>query len=247
MRTWSLGAAVVAVLVLVAGWFLLVSPTKAKITDLRTQTATQQAANTSLQTQINQLKLQNKDLPAQEAALAAIRQHLPATANLQGFVINLTAIAQASGVQLVSVSPGLPTAVTVAAPPVVVTPSAAASPSASASSSSGAATDETVAPAIVPQPSSPLKMIPIAINVTGGYYNVVSFFNKVESLRRSMLVYGVVITPATVSSADSSGFKVTAAVSARIFYSPPVATPATTPVGGATPAASGAVAPATAS
>ena len=47
MRTWSLGAAGVAVLVLVAGWFLLVSPTKSKVSDLNSQTAAQQASNAS--------------------------------------------------------------------------------------------------------------------------------------------------------------------------------------------------------
>ena len=48
MRTWSLGAAGLAFLVLVAGWFLLISPTKAKVSDLQTQTAAQLQTNAGL-------------------------------------------------------------------------------------------------------------------------------------------------------------------------------------------------------
>jgi Tfp pilus assembly protein PilO len=253
MRTWSLGAAVVAVLVLVAGWFLLISPTKAKVSDLHTQTATQQQTNAGLQTQISQLKIQNKGLPKQEAQLALIRQHLPSNPALPAFVRTLTLIAHEAGVKLVSVDPSQPSAVTIAAP-VVVTPS----PSASASSSSDSATTDPAAVTVAPAaPTSPLRMIPVAINVTGGYYNVVSFLNKVENLKRSMIVYGVNVTPnATATAAQASASpsastvvnRVTAVLSTRIFYSPPVVTtPVTTPATGATPAASGSASTAAAS
>lgn len=232
MRTWSLGAAGLAVLILVAGWFLLVSPTKAKVSDLNAQTAQQQATNATLETAINQLKIQNKDLPKQEAKLAQIRQHLPANPELPAFIRTLTTIAHDSGVKLVSVSPTPPTAVVIAAPVV-----AAPSPSASASPSANAATEDTpVRPAAPAAQASGLKMIAVSINVSGGYFNVVSFLTKVENLQRSMLVYAANVAPDTSAAAASSapGSKVTVSINTRIFYSPPVAV--TAPVPGTAPA-----------
>src|SRR3954468_3113986 len=93
MRTWSLGAAGLAFLVLVAGWFLLISPAKSQVSDLNSQTAAQQATNAGLQVQINQLKLANKNLPEQEAQLAKIRQHLPANPELPAYIRTLTEMA----------------------------------------------------------------------------------------------------------------------------------------------------------
>jgi Tfp pilus assembly protein PilO len=252
MRTWSLGAVGVAILVLLAGWFLLVSPTKAKVADLHSQTATQQQANQTLQTQIAQLKAQNKDLPKQEAKLAEIRQHLPSTPALPTYVRTLTLMAHKAGVTLVSITPTVPVPVTVAAPAVVATPS----PTASASASSDSATsDTTVTPAVAP--TSPLRMIPVTISINGGYYNVVAFLTKLENLKRSILVYNANVLPANAPAAGSTGAagatgssaknKVSAVLSTRIFYSPPVAATAITPTTGGAAAASGSASPATAS
>jgi Tfp pilus assembly protein PilO len=245
MRTWSLGAAGLAFLILVAGWFLLISPTKSKVSDLQAQTAAQNATNAGLQTQIAQLKLQNKNLPKQEAKLAKIRQHLPATPALPTFVRTLTTIAHESDVKLVVVTPTPPVVVTTQAPAPVATPSASASDGA-------AATD--VAPAAPVAVPTGLKQIPVSITVSGGYYNIVQFLTKVEGLQRSMLVYGISIQPddaaasAGTSSSTSSATHLKVAFQTRIFYSPPVvAPPVTTPATGATPASSGAAAPATAS
>ena len=138
MRTWSLGAALVVFLILVAGWFLLISPTKAKVSDLQAQTASQKQTNIGLATQIEQLKVMNKNLPKQEAKLAKIRQHLPATPALPTFVRTLTTIAHEAGVKLVVVSPTPPVVVTAQAAAPVATPSA--------SSADGSAPTE-VAPA----------------------------------------------------------------------------------------------------
>jgi Tfp pilus assembly protein PilO len=254
MRTWSLGAAGLALLILVAGWFLLISPAKTKVSDLNSQTAAQQQTNAGLQVQINQLKLANKNLPEQEAELAKIRQHLPANPELPAYIRTLTEMAHEAGVKLVSVGPAAPAPVVVATPAVVAPATTTASPSASPSASAstggdGTAADAPVAPAAPTAPSSPLRMIPVSINITGGYFNVVSFLNKVENMKRSMLVYSIGVTPvgadATASSTTTTT-KVTAVLNTRIFYSPPVeTTPVTTPATGTAPTA--AAAPTTAS
>jgi Tfp pilus assembly protein PilO len=100
-----------------------------------------------------------------------------------------------------------------------------------------------------------LKQIPVAVTVSGTYYNIVQFLTKVEGLQRSMLVYGVDIQPDDVTAASgsspapsSSSTHLKVSIQTRIFYSPPVVTPpVTTPATGAAPASSGSAAPATAS
>jgi Tfp pilus assembly protein PilO len=244
MRTWSLGAALMAFLILVAGWFLLISPTKAKVSDLQTQTASQKQTNIGLATQIAQLKVMNKNLPKQEAKLAKIRQHLPATPALPTFVRTLTTIAHEAGVKLVVVSPTPPVVVTAQAAAPVATPSA--------SSADGSAPTE-VAPAAPVAVPTGLKQIPVSITVSGGYYNIVNFLTKVEGLKRSMLVYSLNVTPddkkvAADGSTSGPSNPLKVSIQTRIFYSPPVVTPpVTTPATGAAPASSGAAAPATAS
>jgi Tfp pilus assembly protein PilO len=251
MRAWSLGAAGVAVLVLLAGWFLFVSPAKAKVSDLNAQTAAQQTTNSTLQTQIAQLKAQDKDLPAQQAKLAEIRQHLPSTPELPTYIRTLTLMAHRAGVKLVSITPSAPTTVTVAAP-VVATPS----PTASATASSDSATsDPAVAPATAPVVTSPLRMIPVTLTISGGYYNVIAFLSKVENLKRSMIVYSVGLSegasgPTVTSSASPSSSgpvanKITAALQTRVFYVVPDTT--AIPTSTAAVAPSGAASPATAS
>ncbi|HTY72460.1 MAG TPA: type 4a pilus biogenesis protein PilO [Actinomycetes bacterium] len=228
MRSWSLGAAAVAVLVLVAGWFLLVSPARGQVSDLHSQTAAQQQTNTALQTQINQLKVQNKDLPKMEAKLAEIRQHLPANPELPTYIRSLTDIAHRSGVVLLAVTPAQPAPVVVSTP-AVVAPTVSASPSASSSTSASPAAVTPATPTTTT--ASGLKMIPVTVQVTGGYFNLVAFLNKVEGLQRSMLVYAVNVSPgvtnpnggSTTSSVDPTT-KVTATLSTRIFYAP-TATP----------------------
>ena len=59
-RTWTLGTAVVAVLLLVAGWFLLVSPQRSAAADLRDQVTAQQAANDAIALKTKQLQALTK-------------------------------------------------------------------------------------------------------------------------------------------------------------------------------------------
>ncbi len=198
-RKWSLGAVGVIALLLVASWFLLLSPKRSEASGLRTQTTAQESDNQQLLGQLQMLKAQNKELPAEEAKLAVIRQQLPADPAQPDLVRSLTSIAASAGVHLDSVAPGVPEAV--------------AKPGALA-----------VASTVTDTPSGPvLRSIPVAINVHGGYDAAKLFFNKLETLKRVLLVEGFTMTPD--KSAPSSDGKdpgagngdVVALVQARVF------------------------------
>ena len=104
-------AVVVYLLVLVAGWFLLISPKRAEVADLRGKVQTQESSNSSLQAQIANLEALAAKLPAQRAALAAVSAKVPQQPAIPELVRNLNQAAVASNVTLTGIKPVEPTAI----------------------------------------------------------------------------------------------------------------------------------------
>src|SRR5205823_8545904 len=144
MKQWSMLTALGVVGVLAAGWFLLVTPQHAHAKDLRTQAQAVQTTTSQLNGQIQQLKAQQTGVAAQQRTLAHIATQIPDNPALPTLIRQLSAAAHDSGVTLVSLAPSQPTAVTAAG-----TPTAAGATSA-------------------------LAQIPIAVSVTGSYFNIES-------------------------------------------------------------------------
>lgn len=111
-RKWTVGAAVIAVLILVAGWFLLVSPKRAEVADLQAQADQQLSENSSLQTQLEVLKQQNKDLPEKQAELAALQTKIPQTPDLPTYIREMQTLGKQSGVAFTSLTPAAPVSLT---------------------------------------------------------------------------------------------------------------------------------------
>lgn len=107
-RKWSVLTAVAVVLVLVAGWFLLISPKRSEAAELTAQTDTVTAENQLLETQIATLQAQQKQLPEWQAELAQIRTQLPASPALPGLIRTLSDEADRAGIELVSLTPNTP-------------------------------------------------------------------------------------------------------------------------------------------
>jgi len=112
MRTWVAGGAAVCLLVLVAGWFLLVSPKRSAAAEVRGQVVTQQAANAVLAGQIAQLQQQAKGLVAKQAELQAVGRRVPSDPQLPALIRALYGARTTTGVDLVSLAPGAPVAAT---------------------------------------------------------------------------------------------------------------------------------------
>lgn len=215
-RQWTVGTALLVVLMLVAGWFLLISPKRSEAADLQAQTTAQMAQNASLQNQIAVLQSQAKNLPAQQAELAAIRQHLPDNPALPGLVRSLTDAATKSGVTLVSLAPSTPTAAPAAK---TTTPSGTTAPA--------TGTGQSAAAAAAAAAGATLTMVPIAVTVTGSYYDTELFLNKVEGLTRSFLVTGFTVAPAESQASSATG-DLTTVIQGRVFYTPAAAAAPTT-------------------
>ena len=69
-----------------AGWFLLVSPKRSEAAELRAQTESQEATNAKLRNELQVLKAQAKDLPKEQAKLAAVAAKIPDNPALPGLV-----------------------------------------------------------------------------------------------------------------------------------------------------------------
>jgi Tfp pilus assembly protein PilO len=199
--------------VLAAGWFLLVSPKRSDAAALRTSAASQVSANSQLQTQLQVLKAQAKALPKQQAKLAAVAAKIPDNPALPGLIRALTGASVSAGVELVSVTPGTP--VVASTTPGAVAPAAAGT--------AGVA--------------GTLTSIPLSLNVVGGYFQVEQFMANVENLSRSLRVSNLALTPganplktAKAGTVDD-GRSLAATIAAQVFMAAnrPAATAVTVP------------------
>jgi len=238
-RKWSLLAAVLVLAILAAGWFLLVSPRRGEAASLREKSVSQEEANARLLQQLSVLKAQQADLPAQRADLAVMRQQIPSNPALPTLIRNLTAAGRKVGVSIDTMAPAVPVPVVLAQPvaPVVTTTTTEAGTEAAAG---------TPVPVVPPAPS--LFQVPLTLNVTGSYFELEQFINRLEKLRRSYLVTGFTVSEANgaastdgasaAANAPAAG-DLTLALQGRVFLAPTTVTPAVIQPTPAAPAASG--------
>jgi len=210
-RKWSAGAVVLIAAIVAAGWFLLVSPKRTEAADLKTQTATQDATNVTLEQKLQELKAQQADLPAQRARLAEIQHAVPGNPGLPSLIRDLTAASSKVGVTIDAMMPAAPAAVTTAASAVVAQPDPAAAAAA----------------------GPVLYQVPLSLNVSGSYFELEQFVQQLEGLQRAFLVTGFSMAPKPSEEApDDLGLT----VAGRVYMSKdpaPAAVPAT-PVAPAT-------------
>ena len=228
-RQWVILTAVGAVAILVAGWFLVASPQHKHAASLRAQASSLTASNQQLQVRVHQRQAMQAGVAVEQRKLDKIAQQIPDNPALPTLIRQLSAAAKAAGVDLVSLAPSAPV---VAAAGATTAPSGATSLSATHAAA-----------------TSSLVQIPVAVQVTGSYFNVEAFFNAIEKMTRVMKVPTWSMTPFTgTTGAPSTGSTaaaptqalpgtVTTTITGVIYELPTVAVaPATAPVaaGGST-------------
>ena len=244
-RKWSLMAAVLVLAILAAGWFLLISPKRGEAAVLRADTVTQDEANDRLLQQLEVLKAQQEDLPRQRARLAVLGTQIPDNPALPTMIRDLTKAGRKVGVSIDTMAPAVPVPVVAAQPvaPVAAVPAPADGTESSAATDStategaaadgtatadGAAATDGTAPAVPVAPPPPsLFQVPLTLNVTGSYFELEQFINKLEGLKRSLLVTGFTLAPAP-EAAEGAGATsgpapgdLTLVLQGRVFLSPP--------------------------
>jgi Tfp pilus assembly protein PilO len=202
LKKWTALAVVAALVILAGGWFLLVSPKRATAADLRAQAVEKQRSNQGLQTQLAVLKAQAKDLPKQQAKLAAVAAKIPSDPAMPALVRALNKAASDANVELVSMAPGMPTASTAAA---------TTSPGTATTASTGAAAGR-------------LQQISVTLTVVGSYFQVAEYLDRLEGLTRAFRVTGFTLAPganpvkATAGQASADSGKVlNANITGQVF------------------------------
>lgn len=201
LKQW-VALTVLAVLAIGAGgWFLLISPKRSEASDVKVQVEQQVSANSALQTQIAMLKAQAKQLPQQQAKLAAVAAKIPDNPALPALVRALTKAADDTGVDIASLAPSTPVPVAAVAATTTVTP-----PVAGAAPAAGAAAAPAAQPATGGSAGT-LQSIPLNVTVVGSYFQVEQFLDRVENLSRAMKITGFTLAPGTspLSGGGSAG------------------------------------------
>ena len=195
MKQWVALAAVGILAVMAAGWFLLISPKRSEAGQVRDEVASQNTTNNGLQGQLAMLKAQAKTLPQQQAKLAKVAAQIPDNPALPALIRTLSTAADDAGVELVSMSPGMPAPVAAPAAPVAqpalgtstgTTGTAASKPAVTLSAPGAGAAGST---------AGQLNAISLNINVVGGYFQIEQFFDRVEKLTRVTKVTGFTLAP----------------------------------------------------
>lgn len=205
MRRWTIITIVTVLVILLAGYELLVKPQKSKVSDYQSQAQQQELANEQLTTQIAALQAEQKELPQQQQALQKFSTQIPNDPEEPTLIRQFTTAAHGAGVDLRAITPAAPTAVT-------------------GSTASGA---QTLGAA--PTPTEALSELSISLQITGSYPNVESFFESLEKLPRALTVVSFTVSPgASTGSTTSGATLLTVTISTNVFFTPPADTTSTT-------------------
>jgi Tfp pilus assembly protein PilO len=234
-RRWSLLTVVLIVGILAASWFLLVSPKRSDASALSAKSTKQQASNDALVQQLNQLKAQSLDLPKQKAKLAVMRKQIPDNPALPTLIRDLTAAGKKVGVTVVSMKPGPPVAALVAVPVAAPVPPAGGTDATATDTTSTSA--KVVTPSAVAPVAAPLYTVPLQMEITGSYFEVEQFINKLEGIQRTFLLTAFTLKPgtgastATTSTTTTTGTTdgLTLSLTGQVFLAPNVASTTSTP------------------
>jgi Tfp pilus assembly protein PilO len=209
--TWIGGTAVIAILMLVASWFLMISPALAAASTTRADAEQVRTQNDLLSQRVLKLAADFKKLPEYKKQLDKLRIKLPQTAQLAKSISAIDKIAEAHSVTVADVVAAAPTMASDTAPaappaPATETPTDGSSPSPSPTESATPAPAPDPAPAtgaVVPAPEG-LVTMPVSLTVLGSYEDVLAFVSDLQNvLPRIYLVTGLTATGQTEGAASA--------------------------------------------
>ena len=254
LKQWVALTVVACMGIMAAGWFLLVSPKRTEAAELREQAASALGQNAQLETQLQVLKAQAKDLPKEQAKLAAVKTKIPDDPAMPTLIRALLEAADSSGIELVSITPGEPQLVAAPAPAAPEAPATgqvgpadpATPPDGAVAPAADGSTPEAAAPAAggTPPagPAGVLANIPVSLEVFGDYFAVQQFVAALEQLPRAIRLTGLTVAPGSSPTSKTpanpdDGRSLTTSIEGLVFMAAqrPEAVTATVPVDGTAP------------
>lgn len=243
-RIWAIGAAFIIVLILALGFFLGIAPKLTEAGAAETNTTAVNAQNTAQEAVIAHLKDDFANIDGLNAQLAALRQSIPANADVGPFITDLHTLENASKVTITSITPADPMGF-IPAPPVLGEPT----PTTTAPAADATATAAPVDPAApVADPAAPTESLPetqfltmnVNIEVTGTQSRILDFVDELQTTDRLFLVTNLTIQG---DPQDANAFIGKISGSIYVLLDPEAAAAAATATDPAAPAATATPAP----
>lgn len=184
---WAAGAGVLAVLLVVATYFLVIAPKRSEAADLKAQRVTVEQTNAEIQQRTAQLRSQFATLGEKREQLAAIESELPSAADVPALIHQVSGYAATSGVSLDQITPGAPQAYT----------------------------DSTSGTGKAATPASGIVAIPLTITVSGSFAQVELYVKNLQvDMTRHFSITG--LTVASDQTSKTAG-AVSATLAGQIF------------------------------
>jgi Tfp pilus assembly protein PilO len=197
-KLWLTGGVLVAVLMVLVGYFGFISSQKSQTSAVQEQINVAKLRNGELRARLANLSEQNRNLAKYQTDIQQAKLALPDTSGLPDFLRTLQAIGAASQTNVASLSVGTPSDLTAAALPQTGTHGAttgAATPSKTTSSSSGSASGA----------GKKVYGLSISAVVSGSTAQLNEFLNQLQTVQpRAVLITAVTEAAGTASGATTS-------------------------------------------
>jgi Tfp pilus assembly protein PilO len=194
-KLWIAGITLVAVVIVLLGWFVGIEPKLAEARKADAERASVATVNQTHETTLLKLRKLDDRLPQLEKELAALRVALPTDTAVSTLLGQLNELALQNSVGIQSITAGTPLELTAPAPVPGEVPAPAGStedaPATEAPAPDAPAADAPV-PAAVPADTG-LVSIPVTVIVTGDAGSLASFLKSVQYGPRLFLVTDLVI------------------------------------------------------
>jgi Tfp pilus assembly protein PilO len=191
-------------------WFVFLwGPQGSKLSKARDRRDAALQEQQDLQVRIDRLKSLQAAEPQKRAQLESLRVAIPDEPNLAQFILDANTAANVSGIDFLSISPS--------------PPATSGGPGGAAGAAANPAT-----------PSAAPAMINLSLSVSGGYFQIVDFVNRLDALSRLVVIDSLSLTTGGQSTPGSTGLNV--AITARMFVR--TATPVAGSTATATPGSS---------
>ena len=220
-RWWTAGAVLVMVVIVASGWVLGIAPRLAEVQTADDERVGVETLNATYEQTLVKLKKLDEDLPALTTQLNELKAALPPDAQVSTLLGQLNALAAESGVELTSITAGIPERFGAAAKAAALL-APAPTPEPGEGDDPAAVTPE--AAPVSPAPEG-FVSVPISVEFTGNPGGLLAFIQKVQYGTRLFLVEALDITY------DGGGGKVKIDGFVYALTDPPVAEEATPAAG----------------
>jgi Tfp pilus assembly protein PilO len=192
-RTWVAGAIALALVIVVGGYLVGISPILDQVSAANSQKTTIQTSNAVSQSQLASLKVQFAAIGKLKSKLTELRGSVPELEGASSFFDELTALSAQYGVTVTSLS--------LANATIYVDPTAAAA-------GTTAPPDASTATSPTPTVSTPgLVLVPVDLSISGPFNNVRDFIGAAQTGTRLFFISSASISgdPSGTASASLSG------------------------------------------